>query len=298
MHIFANREGPGRFRGWLLAGVGAGFLLAAQTVFCQTAAPPAPMTTEALQRQYVEQVSQQVETVVQSLAPDLFQSDPFFSSRAAQNPDGRLAALALSREQEGESRWTILIVNKATLEVTQVYDYIRAHHLNKLDWSPDGRFLLVLAEDVQLSGPPGSLSVIDPASKRAYVVDREVWQYAMAPDGRELVYERCAKRDQPLGPREICHCDFAKLLETLRDQTLASQATPKEHASRLRAQTAKVLLGLDYPREQLEGFKSWSGNNKTLHMSVYRYAPGSQEATRVRYALDLGAGKATELSQP
>ncbi len=248
--------------------------------------------TASLQRQYVQQVAAQIDSFVQTMSPDLTQSDPFFASRSALNPDGRKAALALSREQGGENRWSVLILDKATLDVTEVYDFIRAHDLNKLEWSPDGEQLLLLAEDINLSGPPGSLSVIDSRSKRAYVIDRGVWQYVLSPDARSLVYERCEDPSNPLGKRQIFHARFDRLIQLLRDPALAVHASPRRQAETMRTQTIRQLKSLDYPREQLEGFKSWSADGSTLHAAIYRYGPGSTKPARVRYALDLAKGEA------
>lgn len=258
-------------------------------------ADPKQASSAQLQQQYVTDVSQQIESVVKSMSTELFPSDPFFTSRTALHPGGKVAALALSREQSGENRWAVLILDKSTLEVSQVYDFLRAYHLNRMEWSPDGGCLLVLAEDVALSGPPATLALIDTKSKRAYVVDRNVWQYTLSPDGKELVYERCEKADQTLGRREIRRVGFAKLLETLRDPTLTAEKTLKEHVAILRAGTGLPALSLDYPREQLEGFKSWSSDSTTLHMSVYRYGPGATQPARARMALDCATGKTEEL---
>jgi hypothetical protein len=285
---------------WALLFAFAG-ALTVPVVSAQTTASTAPAAAtsgpgeEMLQRQYVQQVSQQLETVLSAMSPDLSQSDPFFASLSAVNPDGKLAALALSRDHNGENYWSILLLSKATLEVTHVYDFIRAHHLSKLEWSPDGSCLLVLAEDVSLTGPPGSLILMDPSSKRAFVVDRGVWQYSLAPDGSNLVYERCEDVARPLDKRVICLSRFAKLLATLRDSNLQMQATPREVAQLLREQTSQPLKTLDYPREQLEGFKSWSGDCKVSHMTAYRYAPGAREPLRIRYALDVATSQVTEL---
>ena len=258
--------------------------------------PPSPSKkTEELQREYVERVGAEFDTVVDLISHDLYHSDPFFSSVAAVNPDGRLAALALSRDEKGENRWSVLILNSTTLEVTQVYDFIKAYHLNRMEWSPDGGYLLVLAEDVNLSGPPGSLSVIDPTTKQAFVIDRGVFQYALSPKAQELVYEKAVNPDEPFGKREIYHSSFEKLLATLRDPQVSTQATPKQHAELVRQQATHRLLELDYPKEQLEGFKSWSGDGKSLHMTVYRYGAGATRAARVRFVLDLNAGEAREV---
>ncbi|MBI4869070.1 MAG: hypothetical protein HY816_19185 [Candidatus Wallbacteria bacterium] len=254
-----------------------------------------PQETQQLQLDYVKNVSAELETVVKGMSDELFESDPFFSSKAAVHPDGKLAALALSREQAGENRWSVLLLNKTTLEVTQVYDFIRAHHLNRLEWSPDGSSLLVLSEDVALSGPPGSLSVVDTRAKRAFVLDRGVWQYSLSSDGSELVYERCADVSQPYGKREIYHTSFAKLLAALADRGAAENLAPKQQAAQLRERTTARVMVLDYPREQLEGFKSWSADGKVLHFATYRYAPGAQAPSIVRHTLDLPSGRVAEV---
>lgn len=255
------------------------------------------LTTAQLQQLYKSDWEGRLDTVVQAMSQDIYSADPFVQSHSALHPDGKLAALTVSREEETGQRWPIIILNRHTLDVELVFDNVRGYQLGRFGWSPSGRYLMVLAHDRQLSGPPGTLWLIDPVQRQAFVVDRGIWSYTVGPKESSLVYERCQDPDQPLGAREIACCQLSRFLGIVRDEPVPPGVDPKQIGNHARAQSIKTVFQLPYPKLQLDGFKSWSASGKTLHMSLYRYKPGMTHPVRERYALHVPAGRMQKLTR-
>lgn len=192
----------------------------------------------------------------------LREADPFARSTLLRSPDGKLWALLIQREEATlANRWLLLVQNAQDGKLEQTYDFIRAHAVEKMEWSADSISILILERSYDQREAAGRLWVVRPSRRSAYMAEDWVTAFSLAPNGKDLLIEKAGSSTKPFWPR-----------------TLAAV-----RLDRLGQEMPRPLTSLAYPDTQLGKFGPWvpvkgSEGDYTVEISLRDYQEGSFDA--------------------
>lgn len=136
-----------------------------------------------------------------------------------------------------------------------------AEEIEKGKFNGTGSVFVLLTRKYERGQPPGQLIRIVPGEDQAQIVDEDVFDFALSPDGDAILYQKAIASDDLLGPREL------KVYH-------GSQA---EGAS---------LRKLSYPKEQISEIGPWDPSGVFVSLTILTFEGGFEPTKTERFTVD------------